>query len=313
MKVINKKITLEKNLLEKIPDNSVFVDIETLGLNPKYNRIYLIGCLFIKNKTCNFFQILTQNQDDEKFLLNEFKKSIKNFENIITFNGENFDLPFITKRAQINGIEIEFSDKKNLDIFKLVKNRGYFLETKNRKLKTLEENIGIYREDKFSGLELIEKYLEYEEGNIELERDILLHNEEDIINLPYIIKYVDIINRQNFISAGNYEFLIEEIKIRKNNVLFISGTCNLKNAFYIEDLQILTVKNNNFEFKTPLKSAYYSENIKCKYIENQKLNLESEYEIYSPKEVFLIKYDKRILYKNIKKLFLDFIEKITQE
>ena len=43
MEIIKKEIFLENNSLSLIDSQTLFFDIETLGLSSKYNPIYLIG------------------------------------------------------------------------------------------------------------------------------------------------------------------------------------------------------------------------------------------------------------------------------
>src|SRR5690554_1075125 len=82
--------------LNQISDKKVcFLDIETTGFSRKFNQIILIGFLYFDNSKTEVIQIFAGNKKDEKNLLSEFVKYISNFEVIITFNGDAFDIPFI--------------------------------------------------------------------------------------------------------------------------------------------------------------------------------------------------------------------------
>ena len=119
MKIVEKIINLEKS--NSIPENSLFLDIETTGFSRERGRIYLIGTLSKENNQFIFRQFMTQESWEEKELLKLFKEYLEKYETLITFNGESFDFNFIEKRAQRYHIDIDFSNFKSIDIFKKVK------------------------------------------------------------------------------------------------------------------------------------------------------------------------------------------------
>lgn len=117
-------------------------DIETTGLNPKHDRIFLIGC-----KTNKGFRTIlspSKENDDQaeaemirKFFYlysQKIKPAI-----IFGYNSENFDWDFILRRAEVlkifispNEIQTTFSDEKNYE------NRNkyrYFIEERKDTLK----------------------------------------------------------------------------------------------------------------------------------------------------------------------------------
>lgn len=117
MEVITK--TLDE-LIDILPDYFVF-DIETTGLNSNYCKVILIGILFNKNNKTIIKQFFANTENDEKELLLAFINCIKNYQNHITFNGSNFDIPFLNNRLKKHNIDFSLSKNDDIDILKLIK------------------------------------------------------------------------------------------------------------------------------------------------------------------------------------------------
>jgi hypothetical protein len=75
-----------------------------------------------------------------------------------------------------------------VDLYKRYRAYHSFFGWPDQKLKTLERFLGIDREDPFTGGELIEVYREYARTEDEqLAKALLLHNGEDIENMPALL------------------------------------------------------------------------------------------------------------------------------
>ncbi len=105
-------------------------DIETTGLNPKTDRIFLIGCKTNKG----FRQILSCKKEDDdeserNLILNFFHLLCKKIKPAIMagYNSEEFDMWFILERAEILKLDLSkhqttFSNEKNEDGITYVRN-----------------------------------------------------------------------------------------------------------------------------------------------------------------------------------------------
>ncbi|PMB49267.1 DNA polymerase I [Fischerella thermalis CCMEE 5205] len=84
--------------------SQLFVDIETAGIDPVENRIYAIGCMDEIGCPTVFIDI------SEAKIITEFLNHLekKNPEVIFTYNGMQFDLPFIITRCKLHGITHPF-------------------------------------------------------------------------------------------------------------------------------------------------------------------------------------------------------------
>jgi DNA polymerase, archaea type len=85
-----------------------YLDIETAGLNPLVDRLYLNGVKDSKGTVVIF------DDEDERRALLKFVTILcqKKPEILFTFNGTSFDLPFIMKRCDFHGIKHPFHAAK---------------------------------------------------------------------------------------------------------------------------------------------------------------------------------------------------------
>ena len=156
MLTIEKKIIFERDffdLLSKdvIKERIVIVDIETTGLSADYNSVFLIGILYFKLDSYFYKQLLVEKDLDEYELLFSINKLVNNYDLIINYNGNSFDIPFLEKRMKKYGINSHFANISTLDIYKSMKKYKHLLNASNLKLQTIEKIFGYKRIDN-SGL-----------------------------------------------------------------------------------------------------------------------------------------------------------------
>lgn len=175
----------QSNLTDELfTENCMFFDIETTGFSPSSSSIYLIGCLYRDGQNLIINQFFAESKADEKDVLIQFMELLSKFRTIISFNGIGFDIPFIKAKCDSYSIEEHFKDYQYIDIFKLVGRIKFLLKQPNYKQKTIETFLGIHREDKFSGGELINVYADYVKNPTkEAEDFLLLHNFEDVTGM----------------------------------------------------------------------------------------------------------------------------------
>ena len=190
-------ITIEKRLelpesypLSRIgtPDQLLFFDIETTGLSAEHSRLYLIGCVFYRKNEWRMIQWFADTEDSERQLLLAFFEYTKDFSRLIHFNGDSFDIPYLQKRCAFLGLDCGFSHMASFDIYKKIKPFKKLLGLENLKQKTVERFLGISREDRFSGGQLIAVYENYlVSQNQNLYHLLTLHNEEDLKGMPAVL------------------------------------------------------------------------------------------------------------------------------
>ena len=84
-----------------------------------------------------------------------------NYKYVITYNGDGFDIPYITKKAKAYGMENTLAHMESIDIYKQIRFLKDVLHMENMKQKSVERFLGIHRLDKYSGGDLIKVYQEY--------------------------------------------------------------------------------------------------------------------------------------------------------
>ncbi len=189
-------------------DNAIFFDIETTGFSPAKSTVYMIGCARKKNKYICVDQFLAENFEEEKLVITAFLEILKQYDTIISFNGVGFDIPFLKAKCDKYNIPETFKYYNYIDIFKSVSRIKFLLKLENYKQKSIEKFLGLNRDDKFSGGELIDRYFEYVNSPDEEVLDMLyLHNYEDVlgmIELLPVLSYLELFN-------GKYSVISSEI------------------------------------------------------------------------------------------------------
>ena len=163
------------------PEQVLFFDIETTGFSGDTSTLYLIGCLYRENGAWQFIQWFADTLDAERACLVHFFEFMENFTTLVHFNGDGFDIPYLLKRARAHGLPYDFSNIRSFDIYRVIKPYKRLLGLDSIRQKAIEAFLGVRREDRFSGGELIEVYQAYlHEKDDYLERLLLLHNEDDL-------------------------------------------------------------------------------------------------------------------------------------
>lgn len=204
MKTITKNININNSMCM---DNNLFFDIETTGFSRTTCFCYLIGAAYRNNDsdTITIIQWLAESDTDEPALLSEFAKLTASFSSLTHFNGDSFDIPFLQKRTAIHNIELHLDNLRSIDLYKHAKGLKSLLRLESYNQKSVEHFLGIHREDKYSGGELIKVYKDYVKNvhtpieHNEAERLLLLHNFDDICGLlkvSGILSYNNIINKR---------------------------------------------------------------------------------------------------------------------
>ena len=199
--------------LERIAplERFLFVDIETTGFTAKNSSLYLIGTAFYTEGKWHIRQWFCENPIEEAALLSDFFTFAGSFTHLIHFNGNNFDLPYLLQKCAQHKLPHSFDSFDGIDLYKRISPYKAFLHIPNCKQKTLETLLGIHREDRYHGGELIEVYQKYVQAPSEDTRALLLlHNRDDmhgmLLILP-LLAFYDLFNgdiRAKKVQANQY-------------------------------------------------------------------------------------------------------------
>lgn len=176
----------------------LFLDIETTGFTAKSSCLYLIGCAYYQAGKWHTIQWMAENYDQEAAVLTSFFEFARLYKYLIHFNGNNFDLPFLTQKCRQLSLPYTFDDFNGIDLYRRVAPYKFFLKLPNCKQKTLEQFLGTNRKDAFSGGELIGIYHDYVKSPTEFsEKALFLHNADDLkgmLEVLPMLSYYDLFN-----------------------------------------------------------------------------------------------------------------------
>ena len=198
-------LTWNRELLEYFqlaPEQSLFLDIETTGLTPINSMLYLIGVLYYNTETNTFTCMQWFNEtgtiEEEKSILSDFFAFAANYRTLIHYNGDGFDIPYLTTCANQHRITSTLSYLDSFDIYKKIRPLKKLLNLPQLKQKSIEQFLKIERKDKKDGGELIKVYKEYiETGSSQLLELLLLHNTDDIkgmLSILPILHYIALLD-----------------------------------------------------------------------------------------------------------------------
>lgn len=171
-------------------DNLLFFDIETTGFSPASSNLYLIGCIFYdRSAACwTLIQWFADNPEAEPECLEAFFSMTREKTVLVHFNGDTFDLPYLAGRARHYGIPFDLSHTESIDIFRRIRPCRKLLGMDSMKLKAVEQFLGISREDRYTGGQLIQVYTDYLTSQSPARLHLLLlHNEDDLKGMAAIL------------------------------------------------------------------------------------------------------------------------------
>lgn len=180
----------------------LFFDIETTGLTARSSCVYLIGAVSRKSGRWEIVQWFSESPREERAILQEFLRYAGDFSQIIHFNGDRFDLPYLAEKCRAHHLENTLDALVSRDLYRMIRPLKPLLGLSSLKQKSLEEYLGLYREDRFDGGELISVYLDYVMlGGEDRLSALLLHNYEDLLGMLSILPLLSCCA----LTDGNYQ------------------------------------------------------------------------------------------------------------
>lgn len=240
---INETLIPYINILDNFyPGKQIMMfDIETTGLSPDRSFIYLIG---MNLKIENEWHIVLLFNDDgrsEPDIISAFQKELSRHDILVEFNGDTFDINFVKKRMAVIAskldihIENHFDEVKPIDLMKLIRPYKFALGLPNIKQKTIERYLGVDREDKYNGGQLIDVYLSFLTDKSDYSKKLVLqHNRDDMEGMLYLLNifaiealtmgHFKIKNIGTAADSGVLKFILElELEARLPRRIFSSS------------------------------------------------------------------------------------------
>lgn len=227
----------------------LFFDIETTGLSADISSLYLIGCIYYKQNNWHLIQWFADEYQEEPLLLQAFFSFASYFSIILHYNGNSFDIPYIEKKCQQFQLDYNFSNFKSIDLYKKFLPFKKILKLPSIKQKKVEELFGLYRNDTYTGKELIQVYGSYLHERILSQKEILSHEK----TLP---------------QKNDFKNEIEILEKKKHSLLLhnkedLTGLLYITSILSFEDLlnkkpEIIDCNHNDIKQKLTLKATLYS-------------------------------------------------------
>jgi uncharacterized protein YprB with RNaseH-like and TPR domain len=158
-------------LYPEFADRALFLDIETTGLSAHYDEVTLIGALG-NGKLALFVKGVN---------LDQFPAYIAQFPLLVTFNGSQFDVPFL--RAHLPTARL---DQAHIDLRFVLRSLGY-----RGGLKAIERNLGLTRDaaiQNVDGFEAVRLWHRYRRGDRAALMKLALYNLTDVVNLVELVQ-----------------------------------------------------------------------------------------------------------------------------
>lgn len=207
------------------------MDIETTGLSPEKSEViiggYAIPSLDGKDNI-KIVQYFSEKIEDEKELLKKFTKDLKSFDLIITYNGDKFDIPFLSKRLKYHKLPpLDLYMCQSLDLYYILNKHSSLRKfLPNLKQKTVETymNLWINREDEITGAQSINLYYEYlNTKSKDIEEKILLHNKDDLLQLTRLIKIIEKTDFHKAVYNNGFPIIVDDKTIYVEEIMRYTG------------------------------------------------------------------------------------------
>jgi uncharacterized protein len=148
-----------------------YLDIETTGLSPDYCETTVVGIYITDGKEQRFVQLV-----GHKICGDAIIEALQGVDELYTYNGRRFDLPFIHARHGVNLEELY----THIDLMNHCWKQNLY-----GGLKKVEQTLGIPRKlTEVNGLEAVRlwwRYVnDYDENAL---KTLLEYNKEDVVNL----------------------------------------------------------------------------------------------------------------------------------
>ena len=157
-----------------------YLDIETTSLKASDGMVVAIGLLKGEEPEVRFASTV----QEERAALEWFCGELEGCTTLVTWNGAEFDVPFLLTRAVFHSIDLsKLLEISMLDLYEWC--RGHMLLS-SYKLESVGRFLGINKSQVFHGSDILTLFKLVEQGDFEARRLIVEHCKEDIILLKLV-------------------------------------------------------------------------------------------------------------------------------
>lgn len=289
--------------IENLDKNSIVLDIETNGVSRIHSQVYVIGLIYQNI----FYQFAVENDKEEEKLLNKIF-SFLDSKHIITFNGKNFDIPFLKARYEFYGMK-PFEENSQFDIYRYLISNKLITDYKQFSLQDIEKFNQLERHENFEIDDDVKFYQEIE--NIDISK-VLIHNQYDVINTSKLLNLIEKIeeSKKLIINITKEEKLlkISNLIIEKDFLkINIETTYNFIDYAFENEIYTINWTKNGIDIKIKVLEGYVSDNIKA-YVYINTLNKIKDESNYNLQDEFIVIFDTKYYLNNIKNIIKNIME-----
>lgn len=141
-------------------------DIDTTSFEAANGCIFLIGVMFYQNDELHFLQLFSESIDEEALIIGKFFDIAENYDVLLSYKGESFDIPFIGKRLYAlkqNELYKRFTmlRSRSYDIAGEIMSVKASLSFSSTKLDYLRKKCGQQVPERISGENISKFYVEH--------------------------------------------------------------------------------------------------------------------------------------------------------
>lgn len=288
---------------ENLKENQIILDIETTGLDSSKDQLVLLGIIAYENDKCYIMQYFAEDDDEEKRVLQIYLKKIIDKE-IVNFNGDKFDIPFLNNRLIANDLFPVFPE--SYDLLKVISSRRKFFVFESMRLIDLEKKIGIFRDDP-SRYKVISKLTE-DIIKRDKPKPIMIHNENDLIATEKLSNIEDYFNDELSIGIDNNKITINSVWINNDIGSFILSSQDiLEDSYFTGPNYELRTNKNIIEINLQVLYGMFDDKTKG-FVSLNTFNLDNLTSVRVDPNLFVIKENHIYNYKNILNLCKKIIE-----
>ncbi|MDD7593230.1 MAG: ribonuclease H-like domain-containing protein [Peptoniphilaceae bacterium] len=151
--------------------DDLILDIETTGLSREHSHVFLIGT----QSASELVQWMSDTDDEEGALLEAALPTLSD-RRVVTFNGDGFDLPFLSARALGHGLALP--PYESVDLYAFLRAHRAFFRYPDLKLQTIEAQEGLLRDHGPSGAEVAAWASQRRHADVA--EKLLAHNAADV-------------------------------------------------------------------------------------------------------------------------------------
>ena len=174
-------------MFDEFKSSTIFLDIETTGLSPLYHQLTVVGCYDGRE-----YRPYIAGRD-----LPEIREALADASMLVTFNGTQFDVPFLLRKMP--GLKLP---PVHLDLRFLLRR----VELVGG-LKQIERDLGLKREagGAADGREAVDLWYRYQRGDSGALRRLIRYNHDDTVVLEYLADHATALLRQRLGPLFSYK------------------------------------------------------------------------------------------------------------